>query len=131
LSTDLGECQLLNKLDLKMTIYLTFVNVVHALEDEFVRTNSIDQRGVKLLETISIHHSKERSLKTTDLMALAQFGSPAAIHRSLRLLRDSGLVLDFYKGKDRRAKYLCLSKVANSYYSQLGAVLLESVRAAT
>ena len=110
-----------------MTSYLRFVNVAHSLEDEFVLTNSIDQRGVKLLETISIHHSQEQSLKITDLMTLAQFGSPAAIHRSLRLLRDSGLVLDFYKGTDRRAKYLCASEIANFYYSQLGAVLLESV----
>lgn len=110
-----------------MMIYLKFANVVHALEDEFVRTHSIDQRGVKLLETISIHHSQEQSLKTTDLMTLAQFGSPAAIHRSLRLLRDSGLVLDFYKGRDRRAKYLCSSEIANSYYSQIGKALIESV----
>lgn len=110
-----------------MMIYLKFANVVHALEDEFVRTHSIDQRGVKLLETISIHHSQEQSLKTTDLMTLAQFGSPAAIHSSLRLLRDSGLVLDFYKGRDRRAKYLCSSEIANSYYSQIGKALIESV----
>ena len=114
-----------------MKMYLKFANLTHALEDEFVRTHSIDQRGVKLLETISIHHSQEQSLKTTDLMTLAQFGSPAAIHRSLRLLRDSGLVLDFYKGIDSRAKYLCSSEIANSYYSKLGAVLLESVREAS
>lgn len=114
-----------------MTIYLRFVNLAHALEDEFVRTHFIDLRGLKLLETISIHHSQERSLKVTDLMTLRQFGSPAAIHKSLRLLRDSGLVLDFYKGKDRRAKYFCLSEIANVYYSQLGAVLLESLREAS
>jgi Fe2+ or Zn2+ uptake regulation protein len=114
-----------------MKIYLRFVNLIHALEAEFVRTHSIDQRGVKLLETISIHHSQERSLKITDLMTLAQFGSPATIHRSLRLLRDSGLVLDFYKGRDRRTKYLCSSEIANYYYSQLGAVLMESVREAS
>ncbi len=114
-----------------MKIYLKFVNLTHALEDEFVRTHSIDQRGVKLLEAISIHNAQERSMKITDLIILKQFGSPAAIHKSLRLLRDSGLVLDFYKGKDRRAKYFCLSEIANVYYSQLGAVLLESLREAS
>jgi hypothetical protein len=82
-----------------MKIYLKFVNLTHALEDKFVRTYSIDQRGMKLLETISIHHSQERSMKITDLMILKQFGSPASIHKSLRLLRDSGLVLDFIKAK--------------------------------
>jgi hypothetical protein len=114
-----------------MKIYLRFVNLAHALEDEFVRTHFIDLRGLKLLETISIHHSQERSLKVTDLMTLTQFGSPAAIHKSLRLLRDSGLVLDFHKLKDRRAKYLCSSEIANSHYSKLGAVLMESVREAS
>ncbi len=114
-----------------MKIYLRFVNVVHALEDEFVRMNSIDTRGVKLLEVISIKHWQEQSLKTTDLMTLSQFGSPAAIHRSLRTLRDSGLVLDYFKGKDRRTKFLHPSEIANSYYSQLGAVLLESVKEAS
>jgi hypothetical protein len=39
-----------------MKIYLRFVNLAHALEDEFVRTHFIDLRGLKLLETISIAH---------------------------------------------------------------------------
>jgi hypothetical protein len=110
-----------------MTTYLRFVNLLHALEDEFVRTHSIDQRGIKLLEAVSIHHSENQSLKTTDAMALSQFGSPAAIHRSLWLLRDSGLVLVFHKGKDRRAKYLCPSDTVKFYYSRLGNALIDSV----
>lgn len=108
-----------------------FFNLAHALEDEFVRAHSIDQRGVKLLETISIYHSQEQSLKTTKLMTLSQFGSPAVIHRSLRKLRDSGLVLDFYMGKDRKTKFLHPSEIANSYHAQLGTVLMESVKKAS
>lgn len=110
-----------------MTIYLRFINLTQPLEDEFVRTHSIDQRAVKLLETISIHHSQAQSLKTTDVMTMVQFGSPDTIHRSLWTLKDSGLVLVFFKGSDRRAKYLRSSDIAMSYYSQLGASLIESV----
>ena len=111
-----------------MTIYLRFVNLTHALEEEFVRTHAIDQRGVKLLEAISIQHSHDQSLMTTDVMTLAQFGSPSVIHRSLWTLRDSGLVSVFHKGSDRRAKYLRPSEIVKSYYSQLGAALIESVK---
>jgi hypothetical protein len=64
---------------------------------------------------------------TTELMQLAQIGSPAAIHKCLCRLRDGGLVLVFHKGYDRRAKYLCPSDKARSYYAQLGDALIESV----
>jgi Fe2+ or Zn2+ uptake regulation protein len=110
-----------------MSIFLRFVNLTQRLEDEFVRTHSIDQRGVKVLEAIAIRHSQDQSLMTTDVMALSQFGSTATIYRSLWTLRDSGLVSVFHKGSDRRAKYLRPSDIAMSYYSQLGASLMESI----
>ncbi len=112
-----------------MTIYLRFANLVHPLEEELILLHSIDRRGVKLLEIISSRHSLNQSLMTTELMKLAQIGSPVAIHSSLRLLRDSGLVLIFHKGYDLRAKYLCPSDIAMSYYSHLGDALIESVAA--
>lgn len=110
-----------------MTIFLRFVDLTQALEEEFVRTHSIEQRGVKVLEVIAVHHSQDQPLMTTDVMALSQLGSTATIYRSLWTLRDSGLVSIFHKGSDRRAKYLRPSDIAMSYYSQLGAALKESV----
>jgi hypothetical protein len=107
-----------------MPHYLKFINLANVLEEEFIRSHAIDRRGLKLLEAISIQHSLNQSLMTTDVMALSQFGSPAAIHRSLWLLRDKGLALVFHKGKDRRTKYLCTSEIVKQYYAQLGVALI-------
>lgn len=64
-----------------MPYYLKFVNLANFLKEEFIRAHAIDRRGLKLLEAISIQHSLNQSWMTTDVMALSQFGSPAAIHR--------------------------------------------------
>lgn len=107
-----------------MISYLRLIEKLHGLEDEFIRRHLIDRRGVKLLEAIALKHADNQSLMTTDVMKLSEFGSPAAIHRSLRRLRDASLVLDFYRGKDRRAKYLCVSSKTHEYYSELGFVFI-------
>jgi hypothetical protein len=112
-----------------MKPYLRFIRSVDAFENEFLRVNCIDRRGLKLLEVIAVKHEARKSLMTTEVMALSQYGSPSVIHHSLLMLRDAKLALVFHKGQDRRAKYLCVSDKAYEYYRQLGLALIASIDA--
>lgn len=110
-----------------MTCYLKFVNLKNSLEEEFMQLHSISQFEMKLIEVISVKASINQPLKITDLMGSRHLGSPATIHRSLWSIRENGLAIAFHLGSDRRTKYLCVSDIVHTYYSYLGAALIQAV----
>jgi len=110
-----------------MTCYLKFANLKNSLEEEFMHLHSISQFDVKLLEVISVKDSIDQPLKITDVMGFRHLGSPATIHRSLWSIRENGLAIAFHLGSDRRTKYLCVSDIVHTYYSHLGAALIQAV----
>ena len=112
-----------------MKPYLRFIKSIDANENEFLKVNGINRRGLKLLEVIAVKHEANESLMTTEIMALSKYGSPAAIHRALVRLRDAKLALVFHKGQDRRTKYLCVSDKTCEYYRQLGLAFIASIDA--
>lgn len=111
-----------------MTKYLRFIDLKHKLDQEFMRLHSVGQLEMRLLEMISVSASLDQWRKVTDVMVSNHLGSPATIHRSLRLLRDSGLALVFHRGRDQRTKYLQASEIVYVYYSQLGTALTDLAR---
>ena len=110
-----------------MNSYLKFTNLKNALEEEFMQLHSISQFEMKLLEVISVKASVNQPLQITDVMGYRHLGSPATIHRSLWSIRDNGLAIAFHLRSDRRTKYLCVSHIVHTYYSHLGAALIQAV----
>jgi hypothetical protein len=110
-----------------MNSYLKFTNLKNALEEEFMQLHSISQFEMKLLEVISVKASINQPLKITDVMGSRQLGSPCTIHRYLWSIRENGLAIAFHLGSDRRTKYLCVSDIVHTYYSHLGAALIQAV----
>jgi DNA-binding transcriptional ArsR family regulator len=109
-----------------MTAYLRFIKSKHMLVDEFKRVHGVDKRELHLLEIIGLKNEEKESLMITEVMYVSQCGSPAAIHRSLRILKDAGLVEVLFEGKNRRSKYLAVSEKTSEYFSSLGAALIEA-----
>lgn len=111
-----------------MTPYFRFVNSKHVLEDELRHGHEIDKRGLQLLEVIALKYAENEPLMITEVMCFSKLGSPAAIHRSLRRLVDAGLIKVFFKGKNRRTKYLSVSDKATQHFGLLGEALIEFAR---
>jgi len=109
-----------------MMSYLKFIKFKHTLTDQFTSVFLINDRELLLLEIIELKHLAKEELTITEAMKIAKCGSPATINRSLRVLVDAGLIDVFFKGKNRRTKYLAITEKTTQYFSSLGAALIQS-----
>ena len=109
-----------------MNSYLKFLELKQQIEEEFVLRYGLDARGLSLLAEVGRASFLKQPLTTSDLMKLSKCGSPATIHKCLRMLKEVGLVLDFHQGGNRRTKYLALNQVVENYYSQLNELIFKS-----
>ena len=106
--------------------YLIFLQRFHPVNEDFCSENRIDERCIKLLEVIALNFEASKPLITTKVMQLSKFGSPAINYRSLRVLKEAGLVEIFYEGMDRRAKYVRATSKADAYFSDIGNEMINS-----
>jgi Fe2+ or Zn2+ uptake regulation protein len=100
-------------------IYLRFLNLVHALDNQDT-SQAMDLDAKKLLEVIAVYHAQEKPLTVTDAMALRSIASPATIHRKLDQLREFGMIDMVFEGKNRRTKFLVPTQAAHNYFEQVG-----------
>ena len=108
-----------------MNLYLNFLALKQKIEDEFVLKHGLDTRHLWLLAEVGRAAYLNQPLMTSDLLKLSKYGSPATIHRGLRVLRDLGLVLNSHQRGNRRTKYLVLSQISRDYYSELSALFFK------
>ena len=106
--------------------YLNFIKFKHTITDQFSSIFLINDRELLLLEIIELKHLAKEELTITEAMKISKCGSPATINRSLRVLVDAGLIDVFFKGKNRRTKYLAITEKTTQYFSSLGAALIQS-----
>lgn len=101
------------------SIYLRFINLTHAVSSEW-EDAGIDLLALRLLEAIALAHNQGAPLTVTDAMALNAIASPATMHRKLTRLIEGGLIEQTFAGKNRRTKYLVLTKNSDKYFEKLG-----------
>ena len=108
-----------------MNAYINFLEIKLHLDDAFIKKYGIDQRSIKLLESIAIGELNSSPMTVTELMHAGQFGSPATIHRSLSTLRDSKLLVFLHQGTNFRTKYPALTKESKEYFENISKILLK------
>lgn len=110
-----------------MNRYLKFLQYKHELDDAFIEKYAIDQRCLKFLEIIATSELNSMPMTITQLMHEHQFGSPATIHRSLKKLRNSNLLIFLHKETNYRTKYPSLINESKIYFESTSRLLLKSL----
>ena len=110
-------------------IYLRFLNVLHAMEDD-LELPSMDLECRRLLEEIAVRQHEGHTLTVTEAMALASIASPATLHRKLDALLDSGMIEHHFEGDNRRTKYVVCTDKAMKYFERAGRAMQRSIKAA-
>ena len=104
--------------------YIKFLQLKNHIDDAFIEKYGVDQRSIKLLESIAIAELNSSPMMVSQLMHEGQFGSPATIHRSLSTLRDSNLLVFVHQGTDRKTKYPALTKESKEHLDNIFRVFL-------
>ena len=107
-----------------MDSYIKFLQLKNHIDDAFIEKYGVDQRSIKLLESIAIAEDNSSSMTVTQLMNGGKFGSPATIHRTLSDLRDLNLLVFLNQGTNFRRKYPALTKDSREYFDNISKILL-------
>lgn len=83
-----------------------------------------DATAQRLLE--AIYCAGESPMKVTEIMDMKEIASPATIHRKLDDLFDLGLIDHLYKGKNRRTKFVVLTKKSVDQFDKLNQAMLKA-----
>ena len=108
-------------------LYLRFLNVLHALEDES-DLPALDLECRRLLEEIAVREQNKKALTVTEAMALSSIASPATLHRKLDALLESGLIQHQFEGENRRTKYVVCTEKAMKYFERAGRAMQRSLK---
>jgi len=104
--------------------YIQFLKLSQTLSLKEIN-QELDTTAVKLLEIITVYHSKGEPLTVSAAMALSFMGSPATIHRKLDTLRKQLWIDLVHQGEDRRTKYLTPTPKANKYFDSLSKLMFK------
>jgi DNA-binding MarR family transcriptional regulator len=108
-------------------MYLRFLNVLHALEDDSdLLAKDLECR--RLLEEIAVRQHGDQTLTVTEAMALAHIASPATLHRKLDALLHSGLIEHHFEGDNRRTKYVVCTDKAMKYFDRAGRAMQRTLK---
>lgn len=107
-----------------MNKYVKFLEIKLHLDNAFTKKYGVDQRSIKLLESIAIAELNSSPMMVSQLMHEGQFGSPATIHRSLSTLRDSNLLVFVHQGTDLKTKYPSLTQESKEHLDNVFRVFL-------
>ncbi len=108
--------------------YLQFLVSLHRVESQFICSNGIESRDLKILELIAVRNWLNQPPKVTALTGLKEMGSPAVVHRSLLRLREANLVMVVQAVNDQRSKYLHPTPKSFEYFESLDLLMLENNR---
>ena len=103
---------------MKKNYYIQFLNLLKALEQTSPHPE-IDVTSKLILEEIAIGVAKGEMLTVSDVMGLKHIGSPATLHRNLKLLTEAHMVGPVFEGNNRRTKYIALTQDGESYFRRL------------
>jgi hypothetical protein len=106
-------------------IYLKFLNLRYS-SAKLTLPDPIDLLSLEIFNVIGLSNFKGNKVKITELMSMAHIGSPATIHRKIKILRDLKLVNSIFQGNDRRSKYLIPSAKGSKYFKTLDMLMLKS-----
>lgn len=104
--------------------YLRFLSLVHAIDS--APLSALDETAKYLLQLIVLRHAQGKALTVTEAMGMTAVASPATIHRKLDTLREAGLVIQTFEGRNRRTKYLTPTDATDAYFAKLGQVMSEA-----
>ena len=107
-------------------IYLRFLNVLHALEND-PGMPAIDLECRRLLEEIAVRQDADNALTVTEAMALSSIASPATLHRKLNQLLELGLIQHHFHGDNRRTKFIICTETAIRYFERAGRAMQRSL----
>ncbi len=102
--------------------YIQFLKLSQTLTQKEIG-QELDTTSIKLLEMITVNHSKGESLTVSAAMALDFMGSPATMHRKIDILRKQGWIDLIHHGEDRRTKYLAPTTKTNKYFDSLAKLM--------
>jgi hypothetical protein len=106
-------------------IYFNYLLKATDISNEFVQTNFLEQRDIRILEIIFLNSFKPNThLKVNDVIEISNLGSRATIHRGLYRLRESKVIDFFHKPGNYRFKYLMPAGKAVNYFSKLEQIML-------
>jgi predicted transcriptional regulator len=108
--------------------YLRFLRIVSALEIDARYKKELCNTALQLLNEIAIKDHDSEPLTVSQAMDLAVIGSPANLHRKLQDLHRVGLVSIESKDKDRRVKYITLTKDALDYFKSQSDAMLKALK---
>jgi DNA-binding MarR family transcriptional regulator len=89
--------------------------------------SELDPLCKQLLDKILLRYTQDNPMTVSDAMALSNIASPATIQRKLDLLRESGLIEQVFKGKNRRTKYLVTTVLSEKYFKDLSDAMAQAV----
>ena len=109
-------------------VYLKFLQNIAALEPIQLKQNALSPTAILLLNAIAVKHFEQQFLNVTQTLGLRELGSSANLHRKLDELREIGMIEFRSVGKNRRTKYLHITKVAFDYFQTKSKAMVKAVK---
>jgi DNA-binding transcriptional ArsR family regulator len=107
--------------------YIRFLRIAKAIEILPRSKVAIDCKALNLLDEIAVRNYEGMSMTVEDAKSIKAIASPATLHRKLDELREAGLIEQVFDGKDRRTKYLILTKLADAYFAKMSKAMTNAV----
>jgi len=99
--------------------YFQFLINSHDLDINGKSSRHVDSTSTLLLNEIALQHFKQKPLTVSQAMNLSFIAGPATIHRKIKELQKTGLVVLSYSGLNRRTKYLIPTDTAYSHFKKM------------
>jgi hypothetical protein len=96
-----------------------FLKLKHNSEGLFFEKYAITRRSLAVLEFLIIQKYANKELTVSEIMAISKLGSPAAIFKSLKCLRESRLLIFLNKNNNLRSKYPTLTVEAVKFFDDI------------
>ena len=107
--------------------YLRFLNLIGTL-DNAGSSNQLDSLEITLLNYVAVSCSNRKDLLVNDIISLKNYGSPATLHKKIKILVAKGYIQLIVDVHDGRKKSVVLTKKAHKYFEKLSSLIEIAVR---
>ena len=107
-------------------IYLRFLQLAEALRG-LPTLPSLDPLEERILAFVALRAQAKDRLSVRDMMAKAEFGSPATVHSRLKSMREKGWLM-LSDTDDTRRKQVELTQAALLHFDQLSNCLVDAAK---
>jgi predicted transcriptional regulator len=108
-------------------VFLKFLQNIASLEPIQLKHKDLSPTAILLLNEIAVKDFEEQPLTVTQAIGFNALGSSANLHRKLDELRETGMIEFRSIGKNRRTKYLYITKVAFDYFQIKSKAMVQAV----